>query len=457
MVTGLTRIPLLALLVAGMSCAAGSAIAESPSSESAAAETVDDSATPPPPATPVPLPAAGDVIYRKSADGTWRSEPVGDEPLPSLIDLLPAKPQTDPDVPEYFISKLLIDGTVNGETAEVSAHLEIRTLVKDRWLRIPLRFDQGVLLNYDYQGDGEVAPAVASRADAGLVWMLRGKGLHTLTLSLRVPLRQTASGSQLLLSLPERPESFGGELRLRLPPTSFVEPSETVRLSTPQPAEGTAEVDALLPSDLIDLRWHPLVEEAAPSSRTRTDITVRLRDDRIQLTARQQIQLRSSGSASVDVRLPSGGFSLVGPIRITDVSQSERQVEPLPSDREGWVRVPLEGMLGAVRLDWLFERPFDETTHQLVIDGLEVAGADDQSGTISIEGFDRHLLTRRSDAMEGISRIGVDELPAAGTFANLAYRFQTGSYQLVLDVDPIESTFRITPLYVLELTESRPG
>jgi hypothetical protein len=48
------------------------------------------------------------------------------------------------------------------------------------------------------------------------------------------------------------------------------------------------------------------------------------------------------------------------------------------------------------------------------------------------------LLTRRPDAVEGLVRIGVDEMPAAGTFANLAYRIQTGNYRLVLDVDPIE-------------------
>src|SRR5690606_17914202 len=71
------------------------------------------------------------------------------------------------------------------------------------------------------------------------------------------------------------------------------------------------------------------------------------------------------------------------------------------------------------------------------------------------EGFDRHLLTRRPDAVEGVSRIGVDELPAAGTFANLAYRIQSGSYRLVLDVDPIESTFRVTPIYLVELSRYR--
>jgi hypothetical protein len=396
---------------------------------------------------------AGEVIYLPDAKGDWKAVPVGERKLPSLLDLLQPADDEGTDVPDYFISKLNLEGAVVNDWAELSARIDLRLIAADRWLRVPLRFDQGLLLSHEYEGDGEAAPAVGP-GENGLTWMFRGQGRHSLTLSLRVPLRRTSSGSQLQLSLPQRSEFFSGELRLTLPPESFVEPSDT--LHPLSGSETKDELHALLPGDRIDVRWRPLVEETTPITRSVTTSTVRLRNDVVQYTARQELRLRAGGLSHVEVRVPSGGFLRVQPVRLNDTSGTERAVVPQPTDREGWVRVPLEGVAGTlVRLDWLFEMPFDETTHQLTIDGLELAGTDEQSGTISIEGFDRHLLTRRPDAVEGVTRIGVDDLPAAGTLANLAYRIQTGNYRLVLDVDPIESTFRVTPIYVLELSRSR--
>jgi hypothetical protein len=406
-----------------------------------------------------PVPAAqqpsetGDVIYLPDAGGGWQAVPVGERKLPSLLDLLQPADNEGADVPDYFISKLSLEGAVVNDWVELSARIDLRLIAADRWLRVPLRFDQGLLLSHEYEGEGEAAPSSGS-GENGLTWMFRGKGRHTLTLSLRVPLRRTSSGSQLQLSLPQRSEFFSGDLRLKLPPESFLEPSQTLHLLSGSETEG--QLHALLPGDRIDVRWRPLVEETTPITRTVTTSTVRLRNEVIQYTARQELRLRTGGLSHVEVRVPSGGFLRVQPVRLNDTSGIERAVAPQPAGREGWVRVPLDGVAGTlVRLDWQFEMPFDETTHQLTIDGLEVAGADEQTGTISIEGFDRHLLTRRPDALEGVSRIGVDELPAAGTFANLAYRIQTGNYRLVLDVDPIESTFRVTPIYVVELSRSR--
>jgi hypothetical protein len=404
------------------------------------------------PATPPP-PETGDIIYLPDAGGGWQAVPVGERKLPSLLDLLQPGDNEGEDVPDFFISKLHLEGAVVNDWVELTARIDLRLIAADRWLRVPLRFDQGLLLGHEYEGDGDAAPA-SGTGENGLTWMFRGKGRHTLTLSLRVPVRRTTSGSQLQLSLPQRSEFFSGDLRLTLPPESLIEPSDTLHPLNGSESEG--QLHALLPGDRIDMRWRPMVEETTPVTRTVTASTVRLRNEVIQYTARQELRLRTGGLSHVEVRLPSGGFLRVQPVRLNDTNGTERAVAPQSADRDGWLRVPLEGVAGTlVRLDWQFEMPFDETTHQLTIDGLEVAGADEQSGTISIEGFDRHLLTRRPDAVEGVSRIGVDELPAAGTFANLAYRIQTGNYRLVLDVDPIESTFRVTPIYVVELSRSR--
>lgn len=402
-------------------------------------------------------PLAVDQVYRRGPDGQWRRVPA-ETALKSISQSLEIDGDADPLVSDYFISKLQIAGEAAEQWANLTAQLEVHVVRDDRWLEIPLRLDQALLLEYSHAGDGEAAPSAAGDRDQGLVWLLRGKGVHTLTFVLRVPLRQTTNGSQLQLRLPELAELFAGEFQLRIPGNQLsIQTSETIRVTQTPQSDGTGTlVRAAVTGDRIDLRWHPVVEETSSISRALTNLVVRLRDDTVQLAARQEIRLRQTGVAFVDVRVPTEPMRASGPVRISEASGAEQQVVPVTADREGWVRVPLDGVVGTVaRLDWSFEAPFDETTKQIAIDGLELASADEQTGTISIEGFDRHRLTRRGDSGEGVTRIGVDELPAAGAFANLAYRFQTGSYRLVLDVDPIESSYGITPVYVLELTGGR--
>lgn len=402
---------------------------------------------------------AGDVLYRRGPDGQPISVPVTEELLPTFGDVLESVAESEPLVPDYFISGLRLDGQVVENRAEVSAEIEIHVVAEDRWLRVPLRFDQALLLRYTHHGEGEAAPLVSEATGEGLTWMLRGQGVHTLTLTLRVPLRKTTNGSQLQLVTPKLSNLFAGELRLGLPGEQFaVQLGEDVQvLGEPRKAGGETEIRASLVGDRVDVRWHPVVEETDPISRTLTDLTLRLRGQSVRLSARQQVRLRQSGLPFVEVRLPTGGFRITSPVGVSDTSGAEeRQVRPVAAEREGWVRVPLEGVIGtAVRFDWSFEMPFDGSVSELAVDGLEVAGAADQSGTIAVEGFDRHLLTRQANSGGGVARIGIDELPSAGAFANLAYRFQIGSYRLVLEVDRLKSTFRVTPIYVLGLSEFR--
>ena len=140
---------------------------------------------------------------------------------------LVATPVDDPgplpiDVPSFYLSRVDVAGQVRGERAELSLEVDINLTVADEWQTVALGLAEASVTASTHTAamPGALAvPDIARDRMEGLAWRLRGRGRHTLTLQLQVPIRESVGGSrQLALTLPWLPSDlYEATLRLTVP------------------------------------------------------------------------------------------------------------------------------------------------------------------------------------------------------------------------------------------------
>ncbi|MGE4000318.1 MAG: hypothetical protein AB7I48_08885, partial [Planctomycetaceae bacterium] len=396
------------------------------------------------------------TIFKQDADGHWKPVPL----VPDAFDenrSAPRQPLPDePPVPDYFLSKLMLDGTVTETGVKLIADVTIEVVTPGRWFRVPLRFDQALLLDYEHEhaGAGDAAPEPEPQGGEGISWLVTGKGEHRLRLILRVPLRKTPDGEQLQLQLPSL-APFQGELLLRIPSIS-VTPREGggVRITGTRIERESTIVSAELTGERMDLRWHVVLQPTETITLEPMDIALQFKEDFLELAAHQEVRFRSGQLNALRVRLPSDAFELSPQgVRISDRSGHDHWVQPvLPADgASSWVTIPLEGVIGnAVELDWRFVYHPAESESEIVIDGFEVAETRRHTGTISVANSPSFRVVRIENGEVGIKRIDVSERSAS-----LAYAFSGGQYRLKLRVEAVTPSLSVTPYYFLLVSPDR--
>ncbi len=404
------------------------------------------------PAAPGAATKSARTIFKQDADGRWKPVPLDaaafDEPEPASREMS----SLDPQVPDAFLSQLRIDGAATDVGVELTADVTVKVVTPDRWLRIPLRFDQALLIGVEHTGTGEAAPDLAHPENQGISWLLKGQGEHRLRLSLRVPLRKTPEGERLQLQLPEL-GLFTGEMELRIPSSAVtVREGNGVRLRGTKTDGNATIVSADLTGERLDLRWNVVLQPTETMTLEPTEITLKLAEELFELTAHQEVQLQTGQLDALRVRLPSDDFELSPQgVRVSDRSGHERWVQPSPPDESSWVTVPVDGVVGnIVELDWRFAYQPSGSADEIVIDGFEVAETRKHTGTITVVGSPGYRVSRVEEGEIGIKRIDVSEQSAA-----LAYAFSGGRSRLTLRVEPIVPSLSVTPYYFLLISPDR--
>ncbi len=392
------------------------------------------------------------TIFKQDAKGQWSPVPLDSAAFDEIEPTSREPSANDPQVPDSFLSQLRLDGTVTDIGVDLTADVAVKVVTPDRWLRVPLRFDQALLIGVEHEGTGDAAPDLAHPGNEGISWLLKGQGEHRLQLHLRVPLRKTPEGERLQLQLPAL-GLFTGEMELRIPSSAVtVREGSGVRLRGTKTDGNATIVSADLTGERLDLRWNVVLQPTETMTLEPTEIKLTLAEDVFELTAHQEVQLQTGQLDALRVRLPSDDFKLSPQgVRVSDRSGHGRWVQPSPPDEASWVTVPVDGVVGnIVELDWRFAYQPSGSDDEIVIDGFEVAETRKHTGTITVVGSPSYRISRVEEGEIGIKRTDVSEQSAA-----LAYAFSGGRSRLTLRVEPIVPSLSVTPFYFLLISPDR--
>lgn len=404
------------------------------------------------------------MIFKQDGNGQWRAVPLSSAGLGEKGATGAKSAPAEAEIPDFFLSKLTLNGDVTDIGVELTADVTVQIITPDRWLRVPLRFDQALLLGVDHEhaGQGEAAPVLDGKPNEGISWLLRGEGEHQLRLSLRLPLRKTVEGEQLQLQLPKL-GVITGKMELRVPSNSAtfrdVEGVRLLGVRNPEDDPLTSDDEsqstiatAELTGERLDLRWNVVLQPAETMVQEPTEITLRLMEGLFELTAHQEVQFREGQRKAIRVRYPSTDFELSEQgVRVSDSSGTELWVQPSAPDDQSWVTIPVEGVVGnLVELDWRFTRIPPEESCEIVIDGFEVADTPRHTGTVTVESPADYRVSRIENGEAGIKRIDVNERAATS-----AYGFSGGQFRLKLNVEAVVPSLSVTPYYFLLISPDR--
>ncbi|MEZ6058056.1 MAG: hypothetical protein R3C01_15255 [Planctomycetaceae bacterium] len=375
-------------------------------------------------------------------------------PRPAAIVLPDETDPLDQQVPPYYVAPLRMTGYVeDATTARLEVIVEVRVSRNDGWYEVPLRMNQAHVLSLDYEGPRTPVPADSGDRDEGLRWKFRGEGTHRLKLDLRVPLKRSPAGTQLLLSLPETSRYFPTQLTLQVPGRQLIlrKPDDTTLTQSPQKTRMT-QLNATVLGSRIDITWLEQQENQADVSRVQTSITISREFDRLQLQAVQDIVLDSS-AAELLVQLPTG-FSLSGPQPIRGSAYVSHE---LSTTDPGMVRVLLaEGSTGDIRLEWTLDSEFDDERAEVLIDGFIVKDAKRQSGTIAVARTRGYRVMRHlTDNNENVQRTSTTGVRSTAPVVATAFQFLHQPFSLLLDYQKVKPSLTCRPRWTLMLSEDR--
>ena len=203
------------------------------------------------------------LYYLKDKDGNL-------QPVPgfSFEDFLKAykyqRELEQPDrKPPYSIQGLWLSGAAGANVADLTIRVKV-TVDGTGWVRVPLRFDQGVLRDtVRHEGSGDGFVHFEESGDGYVAWLRsRSAEPHTLNMRMAVPISGTGGSTKLRLLVPRATFS---ELKLKVPvaeATATV--SEGATLLPPSTAEkGVTEFSVAGLGGEFELAWRPSGAAAA--------------------------------------------------------------------------------------------------------------------------------------------------------------------------------------------------
>lgn len=447
---------LLAICALSFTCAPVHAQPEATDSESPSSEK-----TAPVPAVPSVRQVGFDLYIIKVLDENGELVLMPDMTLEELLDLWKFKQNLanpGPPLPTYALQDLSITGTANGDQAELTATVAIR-LLRDGWVRVPLRFSNAFLLEANSGVDGELF--VAYEKDDGYVCYIQAPKdkLHTLSMQLAVPVRQVGSETHLAL---ETPSAASSGLKLRVP---LKEVRATANNDLPVGIEEQGQETLLVVTGLGDafqMAWREGTVEptdVGPLLEVRSETLVEVLGERnANSDVRLLVNSLRGNLSSFNVRLPTGA-------RLSDgqPSQNGIQVATAADGNESGVTIvqvkpdqPTTGPLD-VRL-WLELAPTDDGVGpEFEIGGLDVENAVRQSGWIDVDVSDEtsdHLSATWETGPEVVQTL-VPEDQRQRIDARFEFTRSPSSLRMRVSTTPRKTEISIEPTYVLHVEASR--
>lgn len=389
------------------------------------------------------------VYYLPDKQGNL--QPVLDFKYQDFVDLYKLKNRLErrDEPPRYSVQRMTATGTVADSCVELSVQLQV--LVRDDdWVRIPLRFDQGLLRGaIQYQGEGDHFVHYEDDGEGYVCWV-RGKpdAQHEITMNMLVPISIVADETRLRLFTPRATAS---ELNLTVPLANAIgKVSEGATLLPATAGAGNTTVLSVvgLGGD-FSLTWHkatpriaetPAVLEAVGSVLTRLDGR--------SIAAEATLSVRSYGSPfdRFTVRLPPGAELAAGnpngyivtPVETKEKSDQQQVEVRLPKKTAG----PVEIRLASRRL-------YDPIKSQAWCElaGFEVVGAARQWGVTAVAaGGDWQVLWGVSSDVRQ-----TDQLPDAlrKTDVVAGFEYSTQPYLLSARLVPRKTRVGVDPKYVV--------
>lgn len=410
--------------------------------------------------TPEPGSAAGVIPH--PGDTVWVRGPDG-KPVPLVVGLTPEKirellrqGQTPGAAkPPYYIANLAATGVVEKDLNRANLSLVIDVSVDgDRAVRVPLRLNEGTLLNQKHAGTGTVAFEPPARTEELVCWF-SGAGIHELTLDLSVPVRKTSAGYRILLSLPD---STVNSLDLTIPQGKIqVKPaSARTQHDTTTISDAESRLRAHQLGTAIDLTWQEVLGQnmAKAELQAQTLIEAHVEADDVRLEVTQTV-ISPGSFQEIFVQIPSTFFVA----EVVDRNFPQLNWEMAGNSRlridPGTVtsRLDLQLILTTKATDSGTGSPPDE--QQISVSGLTVEGATRQDGLLGLtvaEGFGVEVSQVRSVRRIGISsfrRLAGARLREASQSFRYAWQFDDTAFQISLNREKIDSSFVVRPRYTL--------
>jgi hypothetical protein len=415
---------------------------------------------PPPATSPVPVnpaPSIGDTIWLLGPDGKPVQVQLG-LTTKEFRELILASQAGIEQPPSFYVAKLSVTGAVDDNLKQAKLKVVIDVVLqKDRSARVPLRLNEGTLLGQKYAGKGTVSFEPPTRSEELVCWF-SGIGDHELTLEVSVPIRKSATGYRILLSLPP---SHINSLDLTIPRGKVqVKPaSEKTRHETTVVDQTKSLLQAHNLGTAIDLTWQeaPTQNVTKVELQSQTLIETHAEADDVRLDVTQTVASQSSFQ-EVFVRIPAG-FAVSS---LTDEDFPALTWEMAGSNR---VRIDAGTLTSRLDLHWILttqandENPAAEEK-PILVSGLSVEGATRQEGLIALsvaEGFSVEVSQSRSVRRLGISsfrRLAGARLRDTSQSFRFAWQFENAAFQISLKRAKIVPSFVVRPRYTLTLGES---
>jgi len=351
----------------------------------------------------------------------------------------------DSEAAPYNISSIAIEGVIDTDVgndddlARLQVAVEVYVNAVDETVRVPLDLREAILADMDYSGNGQARPDSQNQNEAGHSWLFRGRGKHTLRLSLLVKIRKLVGARRLQLSLPS---SAVSSLTLRIPQQGLKvnSPGDAI-LTSKDLAEGATEIQLYGFGQRLDLHWQPLPDRKTVETvlQTETSVEVEVMKESVFIQARQGFRATQGSFEELTVKLPEG-FKIGG---VKGRLYSNHRDDP---NAPNWVIVQLEEETDEAELEWTLEK--EGGGNELTLDGFDVGDARHQTGEITITTASGYRIEKIDSDVLRSSVYSSDERASV-----IAYRFFRQPFRLVLKVEEIAPWYTVEPHMFLRLSQ----
>jgi hypothetical protein len=361
----------------------------------------------PPASPPSPTAAPADLMYLPDERGRLVPVPAGAS-LAEYMEFLRAKGGVaKTGLPKFAIEKLSLIGEAREETVRLSSVVVVRLFEDERWVRVPLGFVEGVLVDARHEGDGEGLCEPRDET-TGHHWYLKGAGEHRLLMEVAVPLRKTNPGRRLVMTIPEATVSLAS---IRIPESEVAaRAAERVTVTVSREDEGS-RIEATGLGARLDLSWVSTMSTGPKDSswEVSSQTLVSLVEARsLMWNVTQRLLPTGGGTApqSLVARLPAGAELVT--VEGTDLKETSRDPVDAALVRLTFAKTPS----GPVDLRWTLRGSIGSPTEAVTLQGISIERSRVQSGYLAIAVLGDYRLRQVAEDSKLLFRAGVSELPA---------------------------------------------
>lgn len=371
--------------------------------------------------------------------------PVSDLLGPGIVEELLRRAQDQTSIPRYTIAHTELTGSIDRDKIAISVEFRIQINLESEWVTVPLSFGDVYVEAFDASAELPDAQALFTTGDQNnRQWHLRGKGLHTIRMSLVGKPRTISPGvSQLNLNLPQATASHS-MLSFSSPVEFQKLPAGAVDKAT-RDAQGVKSVEFWGLPTSFNLTWSEVVARVAqrPVIQVQNRLKLDLTTIPVTLTGTQILQISGGPISEVKVAFPDG-FQLVeadarNASGISVLNNFESP--PTPGTAPAIIRLT-SAMEGTVTLSFDLELVNRAFPQDIKVSLPSIQDVNQQPGDLEIL-FPTGLLVQQTE-LKGAQRIRVpseSDLSVAAT----AFRMRSPESQIVLHVEETEAQFAVSP------------